>query len=100
MACIAAAVPIISTDYHGVHAYIPIDLLQAHNTIPQTRNITNKTTEMLAYGFCQCCNQGMAHKLAVRYNRSHNAGHNVIFPYQRSSAHTSNSTHSIPHCPV
>ena len=57
MACIAAAVPIIrfyySTDYHRVHAYIPIDLLQAHNTYTQTGNLTNITTEMLVYGFYQ-----------------------------------------------
>ena len=84
MACIATAVPIyldsISTDYHGVHVrvYIPIHLLKTHNTIPLTGGLTNITTEMLAYGFY--CNRAMAHKLAVRYNRSHNANysHNVI----------------------
>ena len=56
--------------------YTPIHLLQAHNTIPQTGSLTNITTEMLAYGFY--CNRVMAHKLAVCYNRSHNASHNVI----------------------
>ena len=56
--------------------YTPIHLLQAHNIVPQTGSLTNITTEMLAYGFY--CNQEMAHKLAVCYNRSHNASHNVI----------------------
>ena len=28
------------------------------------------------YGFY--CNEAVAHKLAIRYNRSHNASHNVI----------------------
>ena len=59
-----------------VRVYIPIHLLQAHNTIPQTGSLTNITTETLAYGFY--CNQAMAHKLVIRYNRSHNASHNVI----------------------
>ena len=43
-----------------VHVYIPIHLLQAHNTIPQTGSLTNITTEILAYGFYY--NQAMAHK--------------------------------------
>ena len=38
-----------------VRVYIPIHLLQAHNTIPQTGSLTNITTETLAYGFY--CNQ-------------------------------------------
>ena len=59
-----------------VRVYIPIHLLQAHNTIPQTGSLTNITTETLACGFY--CNQAMAHKLAIRYNRSHNASQNVI----------------------
>ena len=59
-----------------VRVYIPIHLLQAHNTIPQTVSLTNITTETLAYDFY--CNQVMAHKLVVRYNRRHNASHNVI----------------------
>ena len=70
-----------------------------HNTIPQTGSFTNITTQMLAYGFY--CNQAMApHKLAVRYNRSHNAtSHNVIsecISLPGSSARTLNNTHSIP----
>ena len=44
-----------------VHVYIPIHLLQAHNTIPQTGSLTNIITETLGYGFY--CNQVMAHKL-------------------------------------
>ena len=60
-----------------VRVYVPIHLLQAHNTIPQTGSLTNNiTTETLEYGFY--CNHAMAHKLAVRNNRSHNASHNVI----------------------
>ena len=59
-----------------VHVYIPIHLLQAHNTVPQTGSLTNITTETLAYGLYR--NQAMAHKLVLRYNRSHNTSHNVI----------------------
>ena len=99
LACIAVAVPIISIDYHGMHVrvYIRIHLLQAHNTIPQTGSLTNITTETLAYGFY--CNQVMAHKLAIRYYRSHNASHNVIskcISLPEILCSTSNSTHSIP----
>ena len=74
MTCTTAAVPIIrlhySIDYHGmyVRVYIPIHLLQAHNTIPQAGSLTNITTETLVYGFY--CNQAMAHELVVRYNSS------------------------------
>ena len=65
MACIAAAVPIIRLPalaqiiVECMYVYIPMDLLQAHNTIPQTGSLTNVITEMLTYGFY--CNQAMAH---------------------------------------
>ena len=77
-----------------VHVHIPIHLLQAHNTIPQTGSLTNITTETLAYGFY--CNQAKAHKLIVRYNRSHNASHNVqsvdAFPYPYFKQHSFHTT--------